>query len=124
VAEDFENEDEIEEEVEVDDSDLGGEESGSGPTRSGADFSERRGSRGGPRGRFGRRPRVCQFCSDKTKTINYRQTDVLRRFVTDQGKIRGRRETGTCARHQRMVARAIKRARHMALLSYTGESRR
>lgn len=120
MADDFENEDELEEEIGVEESDEGG---GRAP-RSGADFSERRPSRGGPRGRFSRRPRVCQFCSEKTKVINYRQTDVLRKFVTDQGKIRGRRETGTCARHQRMIAKAVKRARHMALLSYTGESRR
>jgi small subunit ribosomal protein S18 len=75
--------------------------------------------RGGPRRRFARRPRVCQFCAEKGQAIDYKQADVLRRFVTDQGKIRSRRETGTCARHQRMVSRAVKRARHMALLPFT-----
>jgi small subunit ribosomal protein S18 len=75
--------------------------------------------RGGARRRFARRPRVCQFCAEKAQAIDYKQADVLRRFVTDQGKIRSRRETGTCARHQRMVSRAVKRARHMALLPFT-----
>ncbi len=73
-----------------------------------------------PRRRFGRRQRVCQFCAEKTTSLDYKQTDILRRYVTDQGKIRSRRETGTCAKHQRMMSRAVKRARHMALLPYTG----
>ena len=76
--------------------------------------------RGGGR-RFSRRPRVCQFCADKTKSLDYKQIDLLKRFVTDQGKIRSRRETGACAKHQRMVARAVKRARHMALLPFSTE---
>ena len=71
--------------------------------------------------RFSRRPRVCQFCADKTKSLDYKQIDLLKRFVTDQGKIRSRRETGACAKHQRMVARAVKRARHMALLPFATE---
>lgn len=136
MAEDFDNDDELEEELEdeiedeedeEDDSDSGGDRSSDRRGRSsssrGSSYSGRS-SRPSSRGRFGRRPRVCQFCADKTKTLGYKQTDVLRRFVTDQGKIRGRRETGTCAKHQRMVAKAVKRARHMALLSYAGESHR
>jgi small subunit ribosomal protein S18 len=77
-------------------------------------------SRGGPR-RFFSRPRECQFCTDKNAVIDYKQVDVLRRYVTDEGKIRPRRQTGTCAKHQRALARAIKRARHLALLPFSGE---
>ncbi len=72
------------------------------------------------RRRFARHPRLCQFCAEKTTLIDYKQTELLKRFVTDQGRIRSRRQTGTCARHQRALARAIKRARHMALLPFTG----
>jgi small subunit ribosomal protein S18 len=75
---------------------------------------------GGQR-RFFARPRECQFCTDKNASIDYKQSELLRRFVTDDGKIRPRRQTGTCAKHQRELARAIKRARHLALLPYTGE---
>ena len=50
--------------------------------------------------------------------------DTLRRFITDNGRMRNRRQTGNCAKHQRMVATAVKRARHMALLPYEGEVRR
>lgn len=71
--------------------------------------------------RFSRRPRVCQFCVDKTKSLDYKQLDLLKRYVTDQGKIRSRRETGACAKHQRMVAKAVKRARHMALLPFAAK---
>jgi small subunit ribosomal protein S18 len=81
--------------------------------------SARRSRRGG--GRFSRRRRICQFCAEKTKHLDYKQVDLLRRYVNEQGKIRPRRETGACARHQRMVSRAVKRARHMALLPYTAE---
>lgn len=71
--------------------------------------------------RFFARPRVCQFCTDKSVHIDYKQVDVLRRHITEDGKIRPRRQTGTCAKHQRELARAIKRARHVALLPFTGE---
>ncbi len=74
----------------------------------------------GPR-RFVARPKICQFCADKNISIDYKNTDMLRRFVTEDGKIRPRRQTGTCALHQRSLAGAIKRARHIALLPYTGE---
>ncbi len=77
-------------------------------------------SRGGSR-RFFSRPRECQFCTDKNAVIDYKQVDVLRRYITDDGKIRPRRQTGTCAKHQRALARAIKRARHLALLPFSGE---
>lgn len=77
----------------------------------------------GPR-RFYARPRVCQFCTDRNAVIDYKQAENLRRFITEDGKIRPRRQTGTCAKHQRTLARAIKRARHLALLPYTGETLR
>jgi small subunit ribosomal protein S18 len=64
------------------------------------------------------RPKFCQFCADKTIDIDYKQVDMLQRFVTEDGKIRPRRQTGTCARHQRLLARAIKRARQIALLPF------
>lgn len=72
--------------------------------------------------RYVARPKICQFCADKNLKIDYKAADMLRRFVSEDGKIRPRRQTGTCARHQRELARAIKRARHLALLPYVGES--
>lgn len=54
-------------------------------------------------------------------TIDYKQPDVLRRFVSNSAKIRPRRQTGTCARHQRELATAIKRSRHLALLAFVGD---
>ena len=74
----------------------------------------------GPRGRFQRR-RVCAFCVDKIENIDYKDVNLLLRFVSDQGQIDSRRRTGTCARHQRRLTVAIKRARHLALLPYTAE---
>ncbi len=71
--------------------------------------------------RFFAHPRECQFCTDKNARIDYKQVDVLRRYVTEEGKIRPRRQTGACAKHQRALATAIKRARHLALLPYSGE---
>jgi small subunit ribosomal protein S18 len=70
--------------------------------------------------RFYSRPKTCQFCADKSLSIDYKKADMLRRFISDDGKIRPRRQTGTCARHQRTLAGAIKRARHIALLPFTG----
>jgi small subunit ribosomal protein S18 len=72
--------------------------------------------------RYYARPKICQFCADKQVAIDYKQVDVLRRFVTEEGKIRPRRQTGTCARHQRVLAGAIKRARQIALLPFTGHT--
>jgi small subunit ribosomal protein S18 len=70
---------------------------------------------------FERKPRkrFCQFCKDKTTYIDYKDAALLRRFMSDRGKIRARRVTGNCARHQQDVAMAIKNAREMALLPYT-----
>ena len=61
------------------------------------------------------------FCVDKIDFIDYKQVDMLRRFLTERGKIKGRRKTGTCAKHQRRLATAIKRAPHIALLPFTDE---
>jgi small subunit ribosomal protein S18 len=79
----------------------------------------RRPFRGG-RG-FSRRVKVCPFCSDKSLEIDYKQPDLLRRYLTDRGKIRPRRQTGACAKHQRRVSLSIKRARHLALLPFVVE---
>ena len=67
------------------------------------------------------RRKVCAFCADKEKVIDWKDADGLRRFVNEGGYIRSRRKTGTCARHQRRLAIAVKRARHMALLPFTLE---
>jgi small subunit ribosomal protein S18 len=75
----------------------------------------------GGRNRYYSRSKVCQFCSDKDLVINYKNTDLLRRYVDDTGKIRPRRQTGACAKHQRAVAKAIKNARHIALLPFSGD---
>jgi small subunit ribosomal protein S18 len=71
----------------------------------------------------GRRPKRknCTFCVEKGKEIDYKDSLRLRRFVTDRGKILPRRISGNCAKHQRILAVAIKRARELALLPYTGE---
>lgn len=71
-------------------------------------------------GRFGRR-RVCSFCVDKVTSIDYKEPAKLRRYLSDRGKIEPRRKTGTCAKHQRMLTEALKRARHIALLPFTAE---
>lgn len=72
--------------------------------------------------RFYPQPRVCLFCTDRNATIDHKRPEQLRRFVTEDGKIRPRRQTGTCAKHQRELARAIKRARHLALLQFVGDT--
>ncbi|HOF88133.1 MAG TPA: 30S ribosomal protein S18 [Armatimonadota bacterium] len=90
---------------------------GEGSPRPARDRGER-GERGG-RGGFRRsRPKVCQFCVDKVQSLDYKQLDRLTPMITERGKIKSRGQTGTCARHQRWVAAAIKRARHMALLPF------
>ena len=69
----------------------------------------------------GRRPhrKVCAFCIEKIEDIDYKEVARLRRYVSERGKILPRRVTGTCARHQRRLTVALKRARHIALLPYT-----
>lgn len=81
-----------------------------------------RGDRGdrGPRGAR-RRRKVCAFCVDKVESIDYKDSAKLKRYMSDRGKILPRRMTGTCAKHQRQLTEAIKRARHIALLPFTAE---
>ncbi|MFN2389472.1 MAG: 30S ribosomal protein S18 [Actinomycetota bacterium] len=62
--------------------------------------------------------KFCQFCADKTAYIDYKDVSMLRKFMSDRGKIRARRVTGNCTQHQRLVATAVKNAREMALLPY------
>ena len=71
----------------------------------------------------GRRPRrkVCTFCVDKVEHLDYKDVAKLRRFITERGKILPRRISGNCAKHQRQVTVAIKRARNIALLPFTAE---
>lgn len=66
-----------------------------------------------------RRPKVCHFCVDKISSVDYKDVDKLKKYITERGKIVPRRVTGACAKHQRQVTRAIKRARFLALLPYT-----
>jgi small subunit ribosomal protein S18 len=77
---------------------------------------------GRPRGRDRYIPRrkVCAFCVDKVQDIDYKDVARLRRYLSERAKIEPRRKTGTCARHQRALSVALKRARHMALLPYVG----
>jgi small subunit ribosomal protein S18 len=102
---------------------MGGDRPGPGPggPRDGG------GPRGGPggrprgRGRYIPRRKVCQFCVDKIAIIDYKEPARLRRYVSDRGKIEPRRKTGTCAKHQRALSTALKRARHLALLPFTAD---
>lgn len=65
---------------------------------------------------FGRK--VCRFCVEKTEEVDYKDVKLLQRFLNTYGKIESRKRSGTCTRHQRKVALALKRARHLALLPY------
>jgi small subunit ribosomal protein S18 len=65
--------------------------------------------------------KVCGFCMDKVESINYKDLNKLRKYITERGKIMPRRISGVCAVHQRQVTIAIKRARHVALLPYSAE---
>lgn len=90
-----------------------------------ADEQERRrspeGGEGGGERRYIAKPKICQFCADKSIVIDYKKTDLLRRYINEDGKIRPRRQTGACARHQRVVAAAVKQARQIALLPFTNK---
>jgi small subunit ribosomal protein S18 len=66
---------------------------------------------------YHRKRRICAFCVEKIDFIDYKQFEVLHRYITEHGRIRPRRQTGTCARHQRSLAKAVKQARHIALLA-------
>jgi len=74
---------------------------------------------GGPAGPI--RRRNCYFCKDKIAEVDYKNINQLRRYISERGKIRSRRITGACRRHQVQVAQAVKRAREMALLPYVAE---
>ena len=108
-------------------------ETSSAPAPRSSSGSGERGERpqrgnGGQRrgGRFSgpRPPRACPFCVQKVKYIDYKSFDMLRRYLTERGKIKARRKVGTCAKHQRRLAIAIKRARHVALLPFSMENAR
>ena len=71
--------------------------------------------------RFRPRRRVCEFCADKNKVLDYKDVKEMQKYVSDHGKILPRRATGTCAKHQRKVAKQVKRARIVALLPFVGE---
>ena len=92
----------------------GGRFGGGGGGRGGDD---RGGDEGGRRG-FGRR-KVCRFCADKAAKVDYKDQGQMKYFLTERGKIIPRRISGNCAKHQREVATAVKRARMLAILPYT-----
>ena len=81
---------------------------------------DRGGGRGGGGGGGGRR-RPCEFCPPGTRVVDYKNAPMLRRYLTERGKMEARRRGGCTAKCQRLLAQAIKRARHMALLPYTAE---
>jgi len=77
------------------------------------------GGPGGPGGRkFFRRKKVCKFCTEKIDAISYRDVRLLQQFVAERGKIIPRRLTGVCTEHQRLLSRAIKQSRNIALLAF------
>ncbi|HET6508762.1 MAG TPA: 30S ribosomal protein S18 [Baekduia sp.] len=80
--------------------------------------SRRRDKKGGP-GSGRRKP--CPYCKDKIELVDYKDVTGLRRFVSERGKIRSRRITGACRRHQNQISTAVKRARELALLPYAAE---
>lgn len=88
------------------------------PPRPSAPAGARRPELGRRRAPFPVRRKVCRFCAEKVRDIDFKQIQVLRTFVSDNGKILSSRVTGNCARHQRQLSRAIKRARNLALLPY------
>jgi small subunit ribosomal protein S18 len=82
--------------------------------------TRRRDRKGGPGS--GRR-KSCPYCRDKVEFVDYKDITALRKFISDRGKIRSRRITGACRRHQNQIATAVKRARELALLPYVGDTR-
>ncbi len=79
---------------------------------------DQRGDRGGFRRYFTPRRKVCRFCQRNLRDIDYKNVDILKRYILERGKISPRRMTGTCAFHQRKISTAIKRARLLAMLPY------
>lgn len=100
-----------------------GQRDGDGGGRRGPGGGGRRGGGGGG-GRFGGRRKICQFCTDNIDHVDYKDIARLRRHVGERGKIEPRRKLGTCAKHQRSVTVAIKRARYIALLPFTNSAPR
>jgi small subunit ribosomal protein S18 len=97
----------------------------SGPRREGGPGGGGPGGPGGrPRGKrqYFRKKKVCKFCVEKMDFIDYKRADILSQFVQERGKILPRRMTGVCARHQRWLGVAIKRARNIALLPFAGSA--
>ena len=88
------------------------------PAAASAPSGAKRPEMGRRRAPFPVRRKVCRFCAEKVRDIDYKQIQVLRTFIADSGKILSSRITGSCARHQRQLSRAIKRARNLALLPY------
>lgn len=78
----------------------------------------RAGTGTGPRTRYIPKRKICNFCVNKNEIIDYKNTNQLRHYISDRGKIEPRRRSGVCARHQRVLSLAIKRSRHLALLPY------
>src|SRR5437763_8502021 len=99
-----------------------------GPRREGGPGGGGPGGPGGPGGRprgkrqYFRKKKVCKFCVEKMDFIDYKRADILSQFVQERGKILPRRMTGVCARHQRGLGVAIKRARNIALLPFSGSA--
>ena len=67
--------------------------------------------------------KVCVFCKERATSVDYKDVNLLRKYISDRGKIRARRVTGNCTQHQRDIAMAVKNAREMALLPYTSSAR-
>ena len=88
--------------------------------RGGRDGYDKGEGKGGPRMRRARK-KVCAFCVDKVTDIDYKDVSKIRKYVSERGKILPRRISGNCAKHQRQLTMAIKRARHIALLPYTAD---
>ena len=99
-----------------------------GPRREGGPGGGGPGGPGGPGGRprgkrqYFRKKKVCKFCVEKMDFIDYKRADILSQFVQERGKILPRRMTGVCARHQRWLGVAIKRARNIALMPFAGSA--
>src|SRR6202795_1881723 len=96
-----------------------------GPRREGGGPGGPGGGPGGPRRgkrQYFRKKKVCKFCTEKMDMIDYKRADILSQFVQERGKILPRRMTGVCARHQRWLGVAIKRARNIALLPFAGSA--
>ena len=75
----------------------------------------------GKKDKFPRRRKVCRMCADKRTFVEYKDTKFLQGYIVERSKILPRRISGNCARHQRMIQQAIKRARHVALLAYVSD---